>query len=116
MLRNLPKPRDAGGFESHVGIEPSSDGAVDDGRRRDTGLVIGRQRSVGSGVVIDRDGYGLSFTPSVTVTDGGASSFTPGVEHPAASAAVRVSKSSTNKRQSLSRPNNCRNGNSFEAV
>jgi serine protease Do len=31
--------------------------AVEDGGRSDTGLVIGRQRSLGSGAIIDADGY-----------------------------------------------------------
>ncbi len=31
--------------------------AVEDGSRSDTGLVIGRQRSLGSGAIIDADGY-----------------------------------------------------------
>ena len=31
MRRNIPQPRNAGGFEGHSGVQATGDGAVDDG-------------------------------------------------------------------------------------
>jgi serine protease Do len=44
-------------WPSVVQILVTSYGARDDGGRTDTNVVVGRQRSVGSGFVIDADGY-----------------------------------------------------------
>src|SRR5580765_8512382 len=44
-------------WPSVVQIQVTSLGAREDGDRADASVVIGRQRSVGSGFVIDPDGY-----------------------------------------------------------
>ena len=44
-------------WPSVVQIQVSSYGARDDGDRSDTSVVVGRQRSVGSGFVVDPEGY-----------------------------------------------------------
>jgi serine protease Do len=44
-------------WPSVVQIQVSSYGAREDGGRNDTGVVVGPQRSVGSGFVVDADGY-----------------------------------------------------------
>jgi serine protease Do len=40
-----------------VQVQVTGYGAVDEGSRSETGLVVGRQRVVGSGAIIDPDGY-----------------------------------------------------------
>jgi serine protease Do len=44
-------------WPSVVQIQVTSYGARDDGDRNDTSVVVGRQRSVGSGFVVDPEGY-----------------------------------------------------------
>src|SRR2546423_11607945 len=43
--------------QSVVQVLVTSYGPLESSNRGDTDLVIGRQRSMGSGVVVDRDGY-----------------------------------------------------------